>query len=67
MAGTDRRQQIIKAAAQLAVEGGAPVDICVAPPIARQIDPEPLLIERLAPRRAAFRDAYPRITPKKEL
>ena len=53
--------------AQLAVEGGAPVDICVAPPIARQIDPEPLLIERLAPRRAAFRDAYPRITPKKEL
>jgi xylulokinase len=53
--------------AQLAVDGGTPAEICVAPPVAHQIDPEPLLIERLAPRKAAFRSAYARITPKKEL
>lgn len=52
--------------AQLAVDGGSPGDVCVAPPIASQINPEPALIERLAPRKALFRQAYPRITPKRD-
>ncbi|SEN36905.1 xylulokinase [Sphingomonas gellani] len=51
--------------AQIAVDGGTPEQVCAQPPIARQIDPEATLVERLAPRKAAFRDAYPRITPKK--
>lgn len=53
--------------AQLAVDGGSATDVCVAPQTARQIDPEPALVERLAPRKAIFREAYPRITPKRGL
>ena len=50
--------------AQLAVDGGAAADVCVAPPVAHRIAPDRDLADRLAPKRAAFRDAYPRITPK---
>ncbi len=49
--------------AQIAVDGGTPEQVCVAPPIVRQIDPEPELIDQLAPRKALFRQAYPRIAP----
>jgi xylulokinase len=51
--------------AQVAVDGGDPRTVCTAPPVARTIDPEPELVDRLAPKLAAFRAAYPRITPKK--
>jgi xylulokinase len=51
--------------AQVAVDGGDPRVVCAAPPVARVIDPEPELVDRLAPKLAAFRDAYPRITPRK--
>jgi len=50
--------------AQLAVDGGSPADVCVAPPIAHVVDPDPALVARLAEKKAAFRDAYPRITPR---
>jgi xylulokinase len=51
--------------AQVAVDGGDPADICVAPPVARTIEPEPDLVARLADKKAIFRAAYPRITSKK--
>ena len=47
--------------AQLAVDGGAPADVCVAPRTAHVIDPDADLRDRLAPKYAAFRDAYSRI------
>ncbi|RSV13500.1 xylulokinase [Sphingomonas sp. ABOLF] len=47
--------------AQLAVDGGTAADVCQAPPVAHVIEPDPALVERLAPKRATFRDAYPRI------
>lgn len=50
--------------AQLAVDGGSPADICVAPPVAHNITPDARIAERLAPKLAAFRAAYPRITPR---
>lgn len=50
--------------AQLAVEGGSPIEICVAPPVAHIIRPDPRIAGRLAPKLAAFRAAYPRITPR---
>lgn len=53
--------------AQLAVDGGDPASVCAAPPVSQRIEPEPDLIDRLAPRKALFRQAYPRITPKKGL
>ena len=49
--------------AQLAVDGGTPAEVCVAPPVSHVITPDPALVERLAPKRAAFRAAYPRIKP----
>ena len=49
--------------AQLAVDGGDPATVCAAPPVARSIAPEPELVDRLAAKKAAFRDAYSRITP----
>ncbi len=49
--------------AQLAVDGGTPAEVCVAPPISHVITPDPALVDRLAPKRAAFRAAYPRIKP----
>jgi len=50
--------------AQLAVDGGAPAEVCAAPPIAHVVHPDPVLTDRLAPKLAAFREAYPRITPR---
>jgi xylulokinase len=50
--------------AQLALEGGTPAEVCIAPPVAHRIAPDPDIAARLAPKLAAFRDAYPRITPK---
>nr|AGU10365.1 FGGY family of carbohydrate kinase, N-terminal domain [uncultured organism] len=47
--------------AQLAVDGGTPADVCLPPPVAHAIAPDPALVDRLAPKYAAFRDAYPRI------
>ncbi|WBH15534.1 xylulokinase [Sphingomonas radiodurans] len=52
--------------AQLAVDGGSPADVCIAPPIAHIVDPDPALVSRLAEKKAAFRDAYPRITPRNQ-
>ncbi|MCW2370009.1 xylulokinase [Sphingobium sp. B11D3D] len=47
--------------AQIGVTGGAPADICTTPPVAHVIEPDPLTAERLAPKREAFRRAYPAI------
>jgi xylulokinase len=47
--------------AQLAVDGGTAADVCQPPPVAHVIEPDPALVERLAPKAAKFRDAYPRI------
>lgn len=50
--------------AQLAVDGGDPATVCVAPPVSHRIAPDPALVSALAEKKAAFRQAYPRITPK---
>ncbi|USI75022.1 xylulokinase [Sphingomonas morindae] len=50
--------------AQLMVEGGDPRAICLPPPVERVVEPDPADIARLAPKLAAFRAAYPHITPK---
>ena len=50
--------------AQLGVDGGDPADICVAPPVSHSIVPDPALVSALAEKKAAFRRAYSRITPK---
>ncbi len=50
--------------AQLAVDGGDPASVCVAPPVARTIVPDPAIADTLATKRDAFRAAYSRITPK---
>lgn len=50
--------------AQLAVDGGDPATVCTKLPTSHTIAPDPALVERLAPKLAAFRAAYPRITPR---
>ncbi|MGR6330384.1 xylulokinase [Sphingomonas sp. XXL09] len=50
--------------AQIAVDGGDPATVCAPPPISHMIDPDPQLVDRLSAKKARFRDAYPRITPK---
>ena len=50
--------------AQIAVDGGSPAEVCQAPPVAHRIAPDRTLADRLAPKRAAFRDAYPRLSPR---
>jgi len=50
--------------AQLGVDGGDLRDVCRAPPVDRVIEPDPADIALLAPKKAAFRAAYSRITPK---
>lgn len=50
--------------AQLAVDGGTPAQVCVAPPVSHVISPDLALADRLAPKLARFRDTYPRITPR---
>ncbi len=50
--------------AQLAVDGGTPAEVCVSPPVAHVIQPDPALADRLAAKQATFRAAYSRITPQ---
>lgn len=50
--------------AQLCVDGGDPADVCAAPPVSHRIEPDPEITSKLAPKRAAFIDAYPRISPR---
>ncbi|WP_375421206.1 xylulokinase [uncultured Sphingomonas sp.] len=50
--------------AQLAVDGGDPATICVAPPVSHTVSPDPALVAALAGKKAAFRQAYPRIAPR---
>ncbi|NTS65533.1 xylulokinase [Sphingomonas sp. HHU CXW] len=50
--------------AQLGVDGGDPATVCAAPPVSHSIMPDPALVAALAEKKAAFRDAYPRITSK---
>lgn len=50
--------------AQLCVDGGTPQAVCAAPPVAQHIAPDPEIADKLAPKLAAFRAAYPRITPR---
>jgi len=47
--------------AALAVDGGAPAEVCRRPPVAYRIDPDAALVARLASRRAAFADRYARL------
>ena len=53
--------------AQIAVTGVRPTDICVPPPVEHIVEPDPIVIEQLAHKKRAFRDAYPRIRPNQEL
>jgi xylulokinase len=50
--------------AQLAVDGGDPATICVAPPVSHTVSPDPALVAALAGKKAAFCQAYPRIAPR---
>lgn len=50
--------------AQLAVDGGEPAAVCVPPPVRQIIAADPLLAEQLAPKRAAFREAYPALSTR---
>jgi len=50
--------------AQVAVDRGDPRAICTPPPIERVVEPQAADIELLAPKKAAFREAYPHISPK---
>jgi xylulokinase len=45
--------------AQIAATGADAAHICVAPPISHSIEPDPVLAEQLAPKRARFAMAYP--------
>lgn len=50
--------------AQLAVDGGDPATVCTKLSTSHTIAPDPELVDALAPKLAAFRAAYPRITPR---
>ncbi|MFM5923641.1 MAG: xylulokinase [Novosphingobium sp.] len=45
--------------AQIAATGAAIADVCTHPPVRETIAPDPALAERLAPKLAKFRAAYP--------
>jgi xylulokinase len=47
--------------AQMAVTGASAAEVCTRPPTSHIIEPDPALAERLAPKRARFRAAYPAI------
>jgi xylulokinase len=51
--------------AQILVDGGSPQEVCAAPPVAHRISPDMDLAARLASKRRAFIDAYPRISPSR--
>lgn len=50
--------------AQLGIDGGDPASVCMPPPVAHTIAPDPALVAALAAKQHAFRDAYSRITPR---
>jgi xylulokinase len=50
--------------AQLAVDGGDAAAVCVRPPVSHRVQPEPALVSALAEKKAAFQQAYSRITPR---
>jgi xylulokinase len=50
--------------AQLAVAGGDPAKVCAPSSITHRISPDQSLAERLAPKMATFRAAYPRLSTK---
>ncbi len=45
--------------AQIADTGASAAAVCTRPPVAQVIEPDPLLAERLGPKREKFRAAYP--------
>ena len=45
--------------AQMAVTGASATEVCIRPPVAHVIEPDPELAEKLAPAHAKFRSAYP--------
>jgi len=47
--------------AQIAISGASPTDICTVPATAHVVEPDPGIAERLAPKREAFRRAYPQL------
>ena len=49
--------------AQIAVTGADTADVCTRPALRHSIEPDPVLAERLAPKRAAFRAAYGAVRP----
>jgi xylulokinase len=51
--------------AQIAVDGGAPADICRRPAVIRTLEPDRALIARLAAKKSFFRRAYPAIASLK--
>ncbi|WP_420139552.1 xylulokinase [Sphingomonas sp.] len=50
--------------AQVAVDQGDPRTICAPPPVERVIQPDPADVALLAPKKHAFKEAYPHISPK---
>lgn len=51
--------------AQMAVDGGSAAEVCRRPAVSHRVLPDPELVARLQPRRAAFAAAYARIAPSK--
>lgn len=45
--------------AQIAVTGASPAEACQRPSVLRVVEPDPVIAERLAPKLARFRAAYP--------
>lgn len=52
--------------AQLAVDGGAPAEVCAAPPVSHVVERDRALTDRLADKHQQFRAAYRQITPKQK-
>lgn len=50
--------------AQVAIDQADPAMVCAPPPVERVVEPQAADIELLAPKKAAFREAYPHISPK---
>jgi xylulokinase len=50
--------------AQVAVDQGDPRTICAPPPVERVIQPDSEDVALLAPKKQAFKEAYPHISPK---
>jgi xylulokinase len=51
---------------QVAVAGADAAQVCVAPPVTKVIEPDPMIAEQLAPKRARFASAYPLIRQLQE-